>query len=357
MRPPLDHNRVLQGRFRVVQLLGQGSCGRTYLVTDDQRFGEPCALKEYFPLQYNAEAIAKSRELFQREAEVLYQIQHDQIPQFRALFEETGQFFLVQDFVAGKSYHQLWQEYRSAKKNFTEAEVCTLLYKLLPVLGYLHSRGIIHRDISLDNILLREEDGLPVLIDFGVVKLDADWHKNPDLIHSTIVGKAGYAPIEQLKTGGVAPHSDLYALAVSAIVLLTGQPPENLFDEMNIAWAWRTYAPQTSEALAAVLDRMLSYIPQQRYTSADEVLVALRPRQLSLPPMGGRRSGVVVDYQGKCLSALPPRLLGRGQASCPNLPWGKIALVTLVAIGSLMALSIGRFSPLVTPTSPPRSSG
>lgn len=276
MQPPLINGTLLQNRFRIVKILGQGGCGRTYLAVDEQRFQEKCAIKEYFPLQGNASAAKKSRELFQREAETLYQIKHPQIPEFRALFEQDDRFFFAQDFISGQPYNVLLENRLDRGQTFTEKEVVELLKQLLPVLSYIHSRQIIHRDISLDNIMLRSSDRLPVLIDFGVVKLDTEQSQQPNFPYGTVVGKSGYSPIEQLKTGKVYPNSDLYALAVTAIVLLTGKYPENLFDEMNVSWIWQQYAPNTNPKLAAILDRMLSYRPQERYQSADEVLAELK---------------------------------------------------------------------------------
>jgi serine/threonine protein kinase len=320
MQPPLNHGTLLQNRFRIVKILGQGGCGRTYLVTDEQRFQEYCVIKEYFPIQGHVSAVQKSWELFQREAEILYQIQHPQIPQFRALFEEAGRFFFAQDFVAGKPYHLLWQERLSQGKAFTEGEVLELLDRLLPILDYLHRQNIIHRDISLDNIMLRDRDRLPVLIDFGVGKLAIEASATQASVpYGTVVGKAGYSPIEQLKTGKVYPNSDLYALAVSAIVLLTGKAPQDLFDEMTVNWVWRTHAPTTSHKLAQILDRMLSYRPQQRYQSADEVLAELallNPHMQLVPamasqPIAERTSGASI------LAATVPRSSIARQSSYP----------------------------------------
>ncbi|MEI6332010.1 MAG: protein kinase [Pseudanabaena sp. ELA645] len=110
LQPPLANGFLLQNRFRIVQILGQGGFGRTYLALDEQRFNEQCAIKEYIPIQGNAYALEKSKELFQREAETLYQIQHPQIPQFRALFEENARLFFVQDFVEGITYGHLLQD-------------------------------------------------------------------------------------------------------------------------------------------------------------------------------------------------------------------------------------------------------
>ena len=80
---------------------------------------------------------------------------------------------------------------------------------MLPVLAHIHSKGIIHRDISPDNIILRQQDSLPVLIDFGVVKeVVTRLHMDGERSQATTVGKAGYAPSEQMQSGRAYPSSD-----------------------------------------------------------------------------------------------------------------------------------------------------
>ncbi|MBF2086238.1 serine/threonine protein kinase [Thermoleptolyngbya sp. C42_A2020_037] len=273
MQPPLSAGTVLQNRYRLVKLLGQGGFGRTYLAEDLGRFSERCALKEFIPSQSGDYALEKSKELFQREAAILYQIQHPQIPQFRATFEENQRLFLAQDYVEGKSYRDLLTERKLSGQTFSEPEVVQLLRQLLPVLAHIHARGIIHRDIAPDNIMLRQADQLPVLIDFGVVKEIAT--RLQTATQSTTVGKLGYAPSEQMQTGRAYPNSDLYALAVTAVVLLTGREPQDLYDDMNLTWHWQRYA-NVSPGLAQVLNKMLSYRPGDRYQSVAEVAQALQ---------------------------------------------------------------------------------
>ncbi|MBE9012902.1 hypothetical protein IQ250_22130, partial [Pseudanabaenaceae cyanobacterium LEGE 13415] len=92
----------------------------------------------------------------------------------------------------------------------------------------------------------------------------------------TRVGKVGYAPPEQLQTGNVSPHSDLYALGASCLVLLTGREPQSLLDSQTLAWQWQPYA-QISDPLAIVLQKMLALHPNDRYQSAREAWADLQP--------------------------------------------------------------------------------
>ncbi len=276
MHPPLPAHTILNQRYRIERLLGQGGFGRTYLAQDTSRFNEACALKELAFTPTSDYAATKARELFQREASALYQIRHPQIPGFHATFEAEGRLFLVEDYIEGPSLREQLHQRRAQGQLFTETETRQFMLQLLPVLAYLHDRGIVHRDISPDNIIIRTTDHLPVLLDFGVVKELATRLHDPDIpAGATTVGKIGYAPPEQLQTGRTYASSDLYSLAVTALVLLTGQEPQALFNELTGRWHWQEQG-QVSPDFATVLNRMLSLQPGDRYQSASEALRALQ---------------------------------------------------------------------------------
>ncbi|MBD2676590.1 MULTISPECIES: serine/threonine-protein kinase [Nostoc] len=284
MQSPITVGTVLQNRYRIIQILGQGGFGRTYLAEDQRRFNELCAIKELISTAMEAAAWEKAQELFHREAAILYQIEHPQVPKFRERFEQDQRLFLVEDYVAGQTYRELLTEKQAVGQTFTQAEVFGLIESLLPVLDHIHSRGIIHRDISPENIILRDSDGKPVLIDFGVVKELATRLQSPDSVMPvTSVGKLGYSPSEQIQTGGAYPSSDLYALAVSAIVLLTGKEPRDLFDENQLTWNWQQWA-QVNPGFAQILNRMLNHIPSDRYQTAADVSQALQSLQQPSAP-------------------------------------------------------------------------
>jgi serine/threonine protein kinase len=278
---PIAPDTILQQRYRLMRLIGEGGFGRTYLATDQSRFGEQCAIKELSVSSHSRSRLSKAREFFKQEAALLYQLQHPQIPRFWATFEERDRMFLVQDYIPGRTYDSLLLERNERNQTFTEAEVWRFLLQILPVLGYIHSQGVVHQDISADNIILRESDMLPVLIDFGVVKQLANRLQGEQTgLTAVNVGKAGYAPVEQLSSGYAYPNSDLYSLAVTAVVLLTGRQATELFNEDHINWAWRNWV-NVSDGLVSVLGKMLSYQPTERYQSAVEVFQALQ--SLSIP--------------------------------------------------------------------------
>lgn len=267
---------IVSNRYFIHQVLGQGGFGRTYLASDRHCFNKTCVLKEFLPNLVAEHYVEKSRDLFKREARILYQFDHPQIPKFLACFEENGRLFLAQEYVEGKTYSTLLQErlqqYACA---FSEAEVIQWLKNLLPVLNYIHQHNIIHRDISPDNIILKSDNNLPVLIDFGVGKtVEQDITKQTYIKQQSVVGKMGYAPHEQICMGQCFPNSDLYALGVTAIVLLTGKTPDVLQDRYSLEWQWQKYT-KVERNFAQVLDRMLADKPRERFQSAENVLAAL----------------------------------------------------------------------------------
>jgi serine/threonine-protein kinase len=239
-----------------------------------------------------------------------------------------------------------------------------LLRQLLPVLSYIHSVGVIHRDIAPDNLICREGDGLPILIDFGGVKQIAaevlSQYSGIRTTSATRLGKVGFAPGEQMQRGAAYPHSDIYSLAASVLVLMTGQDPQELMDPFSLDWTWRQHLdldPRFGEAL----DRMLALRPSDRYGSAEEALAALEglPEQAVPAPEPSRIPTTVTQVVAptgsgttRLAGAAPTRLAAadapEGEADDEAVadwkPWrwvGWLALVAAIAIGGGWLLARG----------------
>lgn len=276
---------VLGNRYEIVRELGRGGFGRSYLAIDRNKFGEKCVLKEFAPQVQGQAELAKAKELFEREAGVLYKLQHPQIPAFRELLrvnvDGTELLLLIQDYIEGETYLQRLNQRLKQQQVFSESEVIELLHNLLPVLGYIHNLGVIHRDISPDNIIYRDRDKLPVLIDFGGVKEIATTAvaQYSTVKISTRIGKQGYAPDEQMIRGKVSIASDLYSLAATALTLLTGKDASTIYNPAEATWEWRKYVNLSPE-FGVMIDQLLQYNPQHRYQSVAEVLAALPKRSL-----------------------------------------------------------------------------
>ena len=378
---------ILEKRYRILRELGHGSFGRTYLAEDINRYNEQCVLKEFAPQVLSVSDLRKAQELFEREAGMLYKLQHPQIPRFRELIWVNlgikDSLFLVQDYIAGQTY---WDLLKSGKR-FTEAEVIKLLLQILPVLEYIHSQNILHRDISPDNLIERSADKLPFLIDFGCVKqMAANALSQSTGLPGTIVGKNGYAPEEQMAQGRVSPGSDLYALGVTALVLLTGAEPQELYNSFDGKWCWRDKVSVGSD-LGALLDKMLAYRSRDRYSCAAEIIPILRNAQPSqqntpLSPVAtnvvapsqklrnhltsliNSRVGTVVVAPGKRLKNNVTAFLNQKRQSNQGelqifLRSGSIAIVTIIGIFSIakLALNLPQIPKIQLPNIPLPSEG
>ncbi|MHC5735290.1 protein kinase domain-containing protein [Nostoc sp.] len=263
---------LLRNRFRVIRLLGEGGFSRTYEARDADKIDEPCIIKQFVPQFEGMAALEKATELFKQEAKRLYDLgEHPQIPRLIAYFEQDKRLYLVQELIQGQN---LLQELHQ-QGAFSEEKIKQLLTDLLPILKFIHERGVIHRDIKPENIM-RRLDGKLILIDFGVSKQITKTFVGV----ATTVGTPGYTPIEQMR-GQVFPASDLYSLGVTCIRLLTQCLPktdgsDELYDALRDCWIWRKYLPQSiTPDLGQVLDKLIQDYVKERYQSVDEVIQAL----------------------------------------------------------------------------------
>lgn len=293
---------LLADRYIPSKLLGKGGFGAAFLSRDRYKPKMPlCVVKQFQPSgNLDAHEIAIAQKLFQREADVLAELgeQHPQIPDLYAFFTpivpnrdhtaEEQYFYLALEFIDGQD---LDTELES-KGKFTEDEVREILTEILKVLQFVHENNSIHRDIKPSNIM-RNKQGVLYLLDFGAVKQVAVGSGNQK--KSTGIYSMGFAPPEQMSGSQVYPSTDIYALAVTCITLLTGKDTEELYDSFHHNWNWQSYTPQTSDHLVAILNKMLQATPAQRFQSATEALAALKINQspTTSPPSSASSNPVI----------------------------------------------------------------
>lgn len=279
---------ILAGAYLPIKPLGRGGFGATFLAIDRYLPNmEHCVVKHFRPEGMNEEEIVMARRLFAREATVLQKVgnDHDAIPDLYAYFplevskfghfnQIQENFYLVQEYIDGEDLEHELQRLGL----YDEGKIVELLKALLPILEFVHGRNIIHRDIKPANIM-RHRQGKIYLLDFGAVRdlfTTSKW---------TTVGTTGYAAPEQYHGGDVYPSTDLYGLGVTCLRLLTGLPPEDLYDAYLGTWQWRDKV-HLSPHVSGILDRMVRLVVQERFANAGDVLTELHrlPRRVQLPP-------------------------------------------------------------------------
>ncbi len=267
---------LLHGRYHLVKGLGKGGFGATFLAADLALPGKPlCVIKQLRPNTDNPNFLSMARELFEREAKTLGRVgNHPQIPRLLDYFEDREQFYLIQEFVKGNNLQQ------EVKKNgvLNEAKARQVLKEVLVILRDIHAQKVIHRDIKPANIIRREIDNKLVLIDFGVVKNQVNsigaGGSNQTAFTAFAVGTPGFAPPEQLAMRPVYA-SDVYALGVTCMYLMTGKAPKNMdCDPITGDIDWFKYV-KVSDSFAEILTTMLEVAVKSRYKTAEEALRAL----------------------------------------------------------------------------------
>lgn len=321
---------ILAGRYLPIKLLGRGGFGAAFLSRDRYTPGmRQCVVKQFLPaVDLSPTQLQLAQDLFEREAVVLEDIgsQHGQIPDLFAFFpvivpslqpNQPHQFFyLVQEYIDGENL----EEELVRRGEFSEAEILFLLRSMLPVLQFVHDKNIIHRDIKPSNIM-RHRNGKLFLLDFGAVKQVTNSPSGTGN-SSTGIYSLGFAPPEQMSGGQVFPSTDLYALAVTIILLLTGQKDvSKLFDVYSNQLQWRDKVSVSSE-VAEILDKMLRSAPLHRFQSAEEVLIALDESAQAIPDTS------LSNHQPRVISQpAPPPLPKPSTSSTPVQTFSTLELL------------------------------
>jgi serine/threonine protein kinase len=277
-------------RYQLQQQLGNNAGRQTWLAQDIETSPTQSVIVKL--LAFNPQMQWDEFKLFEREAQVLKQLNHPRIPSYRDYFsldKQMGEglywFGLVQQYIPGASVQQLLD----GGKRFTETEVQKIATEVLEILIYLHGLNppVLHRDIKPSNLIVGD-DGQVYLVDFGAVQDSAA----AEGVTFTVVGTTGYAPLEQF-WGRAVPASDLYALGATLIHLLTGTAPADLPQkDLRIQFRDRiSLNPHVIRWIEVLTEPDL----EQRFTQASQALEALRTNRypkISIPaipqPAGSR---------------------------------------------------------------------
>ncbi|MGC9357885.1 MAG: serine/threonine protein kinase [Anaerolineae bacterium] len=369
----LSPGTILQNRYRIVALLGQGGMGAVYRAWDT-RLNIAVAFKEMIPQPGLEPAVLEGlRQQFQQEAVVLARLNHPHLVRVTDFFQEKGKAYLVMDFVKGESL----AEKIGREGAQPEGQVVTWAEGLLDALAYCHSQGILHRDIKPHNVIIRE-DNHAVLVDFGLVKL---W--NPNDPHTRTVmrgmGTPEYAPPEQydLQFGHTDARSDIYSVGATLYHALTGNVPPTATLRMARPGSFqppRAIKRDISPHLEEAVTRAMALPIEERFPGAEAMAAALKqrerrraaPRPTSSPPPPMAHTEVMPEtQQPPARPTSPPPSSARPSSPTPTkkkkgLPtwaWlagagGLLLVVALVCI-SVFLLGDGDDNGDITPTDTP----
>src|SRR5436305_1537806 len=264
----LPEQTLLNNRFQLISRIGQGGMGAVYKASDTQLFDRLVAIKEMSKAGLPPHRVEEAEASFEREARLLAELNHPNLPRIYDHFTENDRSYLVMDFIEGETLEKQLEDRNG--KPFPVEEVLDWAEQLCKVLDYLHNHQppIIFRDLKPANVMV-SESGHIFLIDFGIARLF-----KPGQSHDTVaLGSPGFAAPEQYGKAQSTPRSDIYSLGALLHCLLTGlDPSEQPFffkqaSELN---------PAVPYELDELLQRMLHMDAEKRPASAQEVLKVLR---------------------------------------------------------------------------------
>jgi serine/threonine-protein kinase len=264
-------------QYQVLQTLGQGGMGTTYLAWVPQFPGIKATGGGLLVLkEMNAEMaeIAKAQELFEREARALKNLNHPGIPQFYEFFVEAGKKYLAMELIHGQDLEKLV----SNSGPVLPQQAIEWMIQTCKVLNYIHEQDppLIHRDIKPANLMVRSRsvgsaqsrDNEIVVLDFGAVK-------EIGTPFGTRIGAEGYSAPEQDR-GQPVTQSDLYAVGATLIFLVTGESPRKYYQQQGRIYCFALEnVPTITPKLRRVIEKATQPHLRERYQSAQELAIAL----------------------------------------------------------------------------------
>jgi serine/threonine protein kinase len=317
----LAPNTLLQGRYLVMRLLGQGGMGAVYQATD-RKFGNAVALKETF---YNDLQLRKA---FSHEARLLNRLRHAALPVVTDYFAIGERQFLVMQYIPGKDLEQLLADRKAQSQGvFQPSQVLRWADQLLDALEYLHSQKppIIHRDIKPQNLKLTPR-GEVILLDFGLAK-GIVTHQSQ--VSQSIRGYTpNYASLEQIRGTGTDARSDIYSIGATMYHLLTGEMPQDaltriaaiLMSQPDPLKPVSSMNPEVPAPIAQVIEKAMAPHPDQRYNSAAAMRQALRSVASSAPPPSLHRAQTLTDEPVKSSASAGDLRAKNGNRVLPTPP-------------------------------------
>jgi serine/threonine protein kinase len=328
--------------FEIIAPIGRGGFGFVYLARD-RSLERDVAIKEFFPVAYATRVaghvtVSHNRNVFDEgmrhficEAHILAGLRHSVLPEILQFFEESGTAYIVMPHYRGNTLHDMIRDGYRAK---TTDELLAFISPLLFALDELHCAGCYHLDVSSDNILI-QEDGTPVLLDFGSAKLEmAPAPPSPSVMY-----KPGFTPIEQFGMSETGPWSDIYSISAVAYNAVTGKVPEMSFNrtKQDLLESLTHFASDAlPRKVLAVFESGLKVRALERPQSVREVITALEQAlgeesRDAGPAVSRRPPDRLSFFRRPVCDKAAPRIDGFGTLGQPSFPflqgWDKASMV------------------------------
>ncbi|MFN8607046.1 MAG: protein kinase [Vulcanimicrobiota bacterium] len=262
----LQPEQLLHGRYRIVRILKSGGMGSVYEAIDTKLADSPCAVKEIHEAALASRESGYVQSRFYEEMKALVALDHAAIPKVRDYLSEDDKVYIVMELVQGRSLQEEIDQRRELNQAAPVDYIALDMIRLLDTLTYLHTQQppVIHRDVKPANILRDSRSGQIKLVDFGLARTAG----GPNT--QTVVGTMGYCAPEQMM-GKAEPRSDVYAVGVTLMHLLTGVAPE-----MELFEARKPELPGVRAGLSEIIEKATQVKPTERYADAAEMSRALQ---------------------------------------------------------------------------------
>ncbi len=284
----LKINDTLQnGKYRILKVLGKGGFGITYLAQHKVLKGN-MAIKELFLSaaeayctrtsdntvvpQFEPEKFEEFRAKFNDEAHTLFQLKGIKgVVQVNDTFEENGTSYFVMEFIQGQSLSHLIKN----KGILTEQQAVEYTVQILETMEQVHKKGILHRDIKPDNILI-DQNNKPVIVDFGIAR---EYEQDVTLTQTTFRTPGYYAPEQASKKAKRGAYTDIYSIGATLYYMLTGTKPETIEDRnLEGLTPPKEHNPAISDSLNNIIIKALTIRPHERYQYCHEMIQAINNR-------------------------------------------------------------------------------
>ncbi len=346
--------KLMHGQYTIENFLNAGGFGITYLAKDS--LDRKIVIKECFPgafcrrSRYVVQARSRAHQnelksivrLFVQEARSLAKLDHPNIVGVHQVFEDNDTAYMALDFVEGRDMLDMIED---PNASMTPAQIKTILKEVLGAVAFIHKQGILHRDISPDNILVNEQYH-PVLIDFGAAREEAT--KQSRVLSALRVVKDGYSPQEFYIAGSQQnPSSDLYALAASFFHLIAGDVPPN--SQARLAAIASSEAdpyvplidrfPDYDNDFLKAIDKALAVLPKDRVQSAEEWLALMEGETGNVTALNIANAIAETDAPEEALT----EIAGAAQETKSKKPMllASVGIAALLAVGAVAVTMTG----------------